>query len=102
MRKCPDCAQENSSEILFCKHCGRCLLAPDPAESQRPTATLIEDLTTPEGIGFHDLAILNKSRVYTLKRKPQMAPSVVGGLILLMNLLAFILMFEIVRYIVSG
>ena len=102
MRKCPDCAEENSSEILFCKHCGRCLLAPDPVESQRPTAMLMEDLTTPEGIELHDVAVVNKSRGYTLKRRPQMAPSVIGGLILLLNLLAFILVFEIVRYIVSG
>ena len=102
MRKCPDCAEENTSEILFCKHCGRCLLTPDPVESQWSAATQIELPITPEGIDFHDVAIVKKSRAYTLKRKPQMAPSMIGGLVLLLNLIAFILMLEIVRYIVSG
>jgi hypothetical protein len=100
MRKCPDCAEENISESLFCKHCGRCLLAPEPEEGLRSRATQTEHQETPEGIDFHDVAIIKKSRVYTLKRRDQTAPSVIGGWVLLVNLIAFILIAEIVSYIV--
>ena len=43
MRKCPNCAEENITESLFCKSCGRVLLPPDPikidlSNSQGPEA----------------------------------------------------------------
>jgi uncharacterized membrane protein YvbJ len=101
MRKCPNCAEENINESLFCKHCGRCLLAPDPEEGQRSTAMYTERHKTPEGIDFYDGHILKKSRVARLKRRYQTEPSVIVGWLLLLNLLVFTLMSEIARYIVS-
>jgi hypothetical protein len=100
MRKCPDCAEENINESLFCKHCGRCLLAPDPKEGQRLTATHIEHHQTHEGIDFDDGHRVKNSRVARLKRRNQTEPAVIEGWLLLLNLLVLILMFEIVRYIV--
>jgi hypothetical protein len=102
MRKCPDCAEENISESLFCKHCGRCLLAPDPEEGQRSTTTHTEHHKTREGIDFHEGHIVKKSRVASLKRRHQTEPSVIEGWLLVLNLLVFILMYEIARYIISG
>jgi uncharacterized membrane protein YvbJ len=99
MRKCPDCAEENINENLFCKHCGRCLLAPDPEEVQRSTATQIEPHQTHEGIDFDDGHIEKNLGLLRLKRRPQIAPSVIQVWLLLLNLLVFILMSEIVRYI---
>jgi hypothetical protein len=101
MRKCPDCAEENINESLFCKHCGRCLLAPDPEEGQRSTATHIEPHKIREGIDFHEGDIVKKSRVASLKRRHQTAPSVIEGWLLSLNLLVIILMFEIARYILG-
>ena len=99
MRKCPDCAEENINESLFCKHCGRCLLAPDPEEGQRSTAAQIEHPKTHEGIDFDDGPIVKNLGVLRLKRRHQIAPAVIQGWLLLLNLLVFILMSEIVRYI---
>jgi|GEM_PF-5208165 hypothetical protein len=99
MRRCPDCAEENINESLFCKHCGRCLLAPDPEEGQRSTATQIEPHKTHEGIDFDDVHLVKNAGVLRLKRRHQIAPSVIQGWLLLLNFLVFILMSEIVRYI---
>jgi uncharacterized membrane protein YvbJ len=101
MRKCPNCAEENMNESLFCKNCGRCLIAADPEEVQRSTATHTEYYKTPEGIDFYDRHRVKKSRVYSLKRRHQTVPSVMAGWLLLLNLLAFVLMSEIARYIVN-
>ena len=69
MRKCPDCAEENINESLFCKHCGRCLLAPDPEKSQWSTATHTEHHKTHESIDFYDGHIVKNSRVASAKAK---------------------------------
>ena len=101
MRKCPDCAEENLNETLFCKHCGCCLLAPDPEEGQRSIATYTEHYATPEGIDFYDGHIVEKSGVARLRRTHETAPSVNIGWVLLLNLLAFALISEILKYIFS-
>jgi len=101
MRKCPDCAEENINETLFCKHCGCCLLAADPEEGQRSIATPTEHYATPEGIDFYDGHIVEKSGVARLRRTHETAPSVNIGWILLLNLLAFALISEILKYISS-
>jgi uncharacterized membrane protein YvbJ len=100
MRKCPNCAEVNINESLFCKHCGHCLMAPDPEEARRSAAAQTEHPKLHEGIDFHDSPIAKKSRVYGLKRRPQTAPSVIGGWVLILNMLAFFLMSEIV-YLVT-
>lgn len=99
MRKCPDCAEENINESLFCKHCGRCLLAPNPEKGRRSTVMLIEHHTIPEGIDLHDGHIVKKSRFANLKIRRQGGPSGIEGWLLILNLLVFILMLEIARYI---
>jgi hypothetical protein len=100
MRKCPNCAEENINESLFCKHCGRCLLAPDPETGHWSIAMHTEDHTTREGIGFYVGNVVNKSSVARIKRRHQTGPSVIGGWLLLLNLLVIFLMFEI-AYIVT-
>jgi hypothetical protein len=101
MTKCPVCAEENINESLFCKHCGRCLLAPDPEKGQWSTATHTEHQKTHESIDLYDGHIVKNSRLASLKRGQQVAPAVIGRWLLLLNLLVFILMFEIARNIVS-
>lgn len=96
MRRCPDCAEENIFESLFCKHCGRCLLAPDPEVVKWAPATHTEQHTTLEGIDFHDADRVNKSRASTLKIKRPIETSVIGGWLLLMNLLVFTLISYII------
>jgi hypothetical protein len=100
MRKCPNCAEENINESLFCKHCGRCLLAPDPEKGQWSIAMHTEHHTTREGIGFYVGNVVNKSSVARIRRRHQTGPSVIGGWLLLLNLLVIFLMFEI-AYIVT-
>ena len=99
MRKCPDCAEENLFESLFCKHCGRCLLAPDPIKGQRLTATHIEHPKTPEVIDFFDGHIVKNSSFARLKIRHRTGLSVYG--ILLLNLLVVILMSEIIVILMS-
>ena len=100
MRKCPGCAEENIYESLFCKHCGRCLLAPDPEEVRWSIATTYtEPAKTPEGIDFDALQIVKNSRVAWLQPRQQTAPAVFARRLLLLNLLAFLLIIEIARYI---
>lgn len=101
MRKCPDCTEENINESLFCQHCGRCLLTPEPEMVQLATATHTEPDETPEGIDSDDRPIAKKPLVYSLKRKHQTRPAVTQGWLLVTNSLVLILMFEIVRYMVS-
>ena len=101
MRKCPGCAEENLNETLFCKHCGCCLLAPDPEYGQWSTATHTEHYGTPEGIDFNDGHIVKKSGVARLTRRHQTAPSVIIGWLLLLNLLGFALISEILKYVFS-
>ena len=100
MRKCPDCAEENISESLFCKHCGRCLLAPDPEVARLATATHIELHETREDMDFHNGQMVKKPIAYSLKRRHQTRPAVIEGWILFLNVLVFILMFEIARSLV--
>ena len=100
MRKCPDCAEENIYESLFCKHCGRCLLAPDPEEVRWSSiATYTEPAKTPQGINFDDVQIVKNSRVAWLQPRQKTAPAVFAWRLLLLNLLAFLLIIEIARYI---
>jgi hypothetical protein len=101
MRKCPGCAEENIYESLFCKHCGRCLLAPDPEEVRWSiaTAAYTEPAKTSEGIDFDAIQIVKNSRVAWLQPRQQTAPAVFARRLLLLNLLAFLLIIEIVRYI---
>ena len=102
MRKCPDCAEENIYESLFCKHCGRCLLAPDPEEVRWSIATPYTEpakTPTPEGINFDDIQIVKNSRVAWLQPRQKTAPAVFAWRLLLLNLLAFLLIIEIARYI---
>ena len=99
MRKCPDCAEENINESLFCKHCGHCLLAPDPEQVQRSIASQIEDRQTQERIEFDDDHIVKNLGILRLKRRHEIPPSILQGWLLILNLLVFILMSEIVRYI---
>lgn len=101
MRKCPNCAEQNINENLFCKNCGRCLLTPDPEEVKQLTAMYTEHHKTREGIDFYDHHRIKKSRVYTLKRRHQTAPSVIQGRLLLVNLLVLVLMSQIAIYIVN-
>jgi hypothetical protein len=100
MRKCPDCAEENIYESLFCKHCGRCLLAPDPEVVKWSLATHTEHHITPEGIDFHDGHLVKKSRPATLRIRRPTEPSVIGGWLLLLNLLVFTLMSYIVIMVI--
>jgi hypothetical protein len=99
MRKCPECAEENINESLFCKFCGRCLLAPDPEVVQRSTVTVAEHHQIPEGIGFQDLDLVKKSNIAILERGHQTAPSGIAPWVVLLNVLVFILLAEIARYI---
>ena len=101
MRKCPDCTEENINESLFCKHCGRCLLTPEPEMVRLATATHTEHHETPEAIVSDDRPIAKKTLVYSLKRRHQTRPAVTEGWLLLTNSLVLILMFEIVRYMVN-
>jgi|SRR5215217_4089260 len=96
MRKCPNCAEENVNESLFCKQCGRCLLAPNPKEFQRSTTMHTKPYETPEGIAFYDAHRVEKSSVLRLKRSHQTEPSVIVGWIMLLNLVVFVLMSQIV------
>jgi hypothetical protein len=101
MRKCPDCAEENISESLFCKHCGRCLLTPDPEKIQWSIATHTEHHKTREGIDLYDGHIIKNSRVARLVvRSHQTVPPVIGGWLLLLNILVVIFVAEIVMSLV--
>ena len=100
MIKCPDCAEENIYESLFCKHCGRCLLAPDPEVVRWSIATTYtEPAKTPEGIDFDAVQIVKNSRVAWLQPRQKIAPAIFARRLLLLNLLAFLLIIEIARYI---
>ena len=124
MRKCPDCAEENINESLFCKRCGRCLLPPDPIKIdlsnsrspdtgppvvqeevqllvQRSTATHIEHHKTPEGIEFSDSLILKKSGTTREKRRRLPGLSVYRKPLMLLNLLVVILITHIIVTLMS-
>jgi hypothetical protein len=101
MRKCPDCAEEISNESLFCEHCGRCLLAPDPELGRQLTAMHTEHYQTTEVIDFDDGNIEEKSPTIKLKRSHQIEPSARVGWLVFLNLVIFTLMAQIALYIVS-
>ena len=101
MRKCPNCAEDNISESLFCKHCGRCLLAPEPEKGQWSTTTHTEHHKTHESTDFSDGHIVKNSRVARLERMQKTAPSVVGGWLLVLNSLVLILMSVIASVLMS-
>ena len=95
MRKCPDCAEENTNEILFCKHCGRCLLSPDPEKIQQLTAPQTEHYQTLESLDVYDGAIVTKTRPLRLRRHETQL-FVILGWIFILNLLIIILVSGIV------
>ena len=124
MRKCPDCAEENINENLFCKRCGRCLLPPDPIKIdlpnsrspdagppivgeelqlwiQRSAVTHIEDHKTPEGIDFSDSLLVRKSEAAILKRRRLPGLSVYRKPLMLLNLLVVILITHIIVTLMS-
>lgn len=124
MRKCPDCAEENINESLFCKRCGRCLLPPDPikidlSNSQSPGAgppvvreelqlwiqrsatTHIEHDKTSEGIDFSDNLLVRKSEAAMLKRRRRTGLSVYRKPLMLLNLLVVILITHIIVTLMS-
>ena len=101
MIKCPDCAEETINESLFCKQCGRCLLAPDPEKGQWSTATHTEDYITYEGIDINDGHIVKNSGVARLKRRQRTAPAVIQRWLLLLNLLVLVLMSQILFILMS-
>ena len=99
MTKCPECAEENIFESLFCKHCGRCLLAPDPEKVLWSTATYPEQPKIHKDIDFSDDQIVKDSRVARLKTSWQAVPPVIGGWLLVLNVLVIIFVAEIVMYL---
>jgi hypothetical protein len=124
MRKCPDCAEENINESLFCKRCGRCLLPPDPTKIdlsnsrspgagplvvreelelwvQRSAATHIEHHKTPEGIDFFDSLIVKNSGAVRLKRRRRAGLSVYREPLMLLTLLVVILISHIIVILMS-
>ena len=124
MRKCPDCAEENINESLFCKRCGRCLLPPDPIKIdlsnsgspdagplvvpeevqrwvQRSAATHIEQHKTPEGIDFSDRLLVRKSEAAREKRRRLPGLSVYRKPLMLLNLLVVILITHIIVTLMS-
>ena len=95
MRICPDCAEENINENLFCQHCGRCLLAPDPEKLQLLVATPTERFQRLEDFVVHDASTAEKTRPLKLKRhEPEL--SVILGWLFILNLLIIILISGIV------
>jgi hypothetical protein len=99
MIKCPDCAEENIYESLFCKHCGRCLLAPDPEKVHWWTVTYTDQPKIHEEIDFSDSQIVTDSRTARLKPSYQAVPPVIGGWLLVLNVLVIIFVAEIVMYL---
>ncbi len=124
MRKCPDCAEENINENLFCKRCGRVLLPPDPIKIdlsnsrspgaeppvvreevqllvQRSEAPHIELHKTPEGIDFSDSLLVRKSEAAIEKRRRLPGLSVYRKPLMLLNLLVVILITHIIVTLMS-
>ena len=99
MRKCPDCAEEIINESLFCEHCGRCLLAPDPELGRQSTAMHMEHYETTEVIDFYDGNTAKKSPTIRLKGRHQTERSVIVGWLMFLNLVIFTLMAQIAVYI---
>ena len=95
MRKCPNCAEENVYESLFCKHCGFCLLPPEPERVRWSIATHTEHHQTHEGIDLDVRQIVESSRVANLKRRRRAVPSVFGVGIILLNVIVIILVSQI-------
>lgn len=124
MKKCPDCAEENINENLFCKRCGRCLLPPDPIKIdllnsrspdagspvvreelqlwiQRSAATHTEDHKTPDRIDFADSLLVRKSEAAILKRRRLPGFSVYRKPLMVLNLLVVILITHIIVTLMS-
>lgn len=101
MKKCPDCAEENINESLFCKHCGRCLLAPDPEKGQWSITMHTEDYKIHEGIDLDNGHMVKNSGFGRLKRRQQTAPAVIQRWLLLLNLLVLVLMSQILFILMS-
>jgi len=103
MRKCPNCAEENNFESLFCKQCGHCLLAPDPERIQwsitHPQEPILppEPPKTPERMVFIEDTIANLPIITKPKRRFQIEPSVAISWLLVLNVLVLIIMYEIAR-----
>jgi hypothetical protein len=124
MRKCPDCAEENINESLFCKRCGRVLLPPDPikidlSNSQSPGAapqvipeelqlriqrsavTHIEHHKTPEAIDFSDRLLVRKMGATRIMRRRRTGLSVYKKPLMLLTLLVVILISHIIVTLMS-
>lgn len=95
MRKCPNCAEENVYENLFCKHCGYCLLSPEPEKVHWSIAAHKEHHKTRESVDFDVRQIVENSRVVSLKRRRRIVPSVFGVGLILLNVLVIILISQI-------
>jgi hypothetical protein len=99
MTKCLSCAEENAFESLFCKHCGRCLLSPDPEKVQWSTSRPIEPQITPELVQLYDGLIARNAIAANLERSSPPATSVIVGGFLLLNVLVILLVAQLVLYL---
>jgi hypothetical protein len=97
MRKCPDCEKENLAESLFCEQCGHSLLPPDPVRVKWSVAIHREHHQKIEGIDFDQ--IVAKVRALKLARRFKLHPVEILVLLLLVNWLVLVLLYETVRYI---
>ena len=95
MRKCPNCAGENIYENLFCKHCGYCLLPPEPEKVHWSITTHTEHHKPHEGVNIDVRQIVENSRAANLKRRRRAVPSGVGVGIILLNVLVIILISQL-------
>ena len=98
MTKCPDCAKENMFESLFCKDCGRCLLAPDPQKVQWATVTQPEQRKMPEALDIYDGEIVRNSKLAWLEPSHLTVAPVI---LLLLNILVVLLVAKLIMYITS-
>ena len=99
MKICPVCAEENSIDSLFCKGCGRCLLAPDPEVVPQIKAMPVQHQELREVSEFYHEPITKPSGTHALKRKEGLEPAVMTRRLLFLNLLAIALVVQIVSYL---
>ena len=98
MTNCPDCTQENMFESLFCKHCGRCLLAPDPQKIQWATVTQTEQRKMPDALDIYNGAMVKNLKLARLEPSQLTVAPVI---LLLLNILVVLLVAKLIMYITS-